>query len=112
MCYYNNVINTKEKRKERMNKIEYFKGVTIIVFLFLAVGICGWYETHYTRTGTVVRMRDDVAIIEDTCGFEWGYEDESLKVGDNVKMRMCTNGTDCYVEDDIIEKIEVCGGRD
>lgn len=72
--------------------------------------VVGYHETHYNRNGEVVEIQDGIVTIEDTTGNEWRWEtkpsEEAFQVGDNVRLKMFTNGTDYSIYDDKVLRIE------
>ena len=77
--------------------------------------VVGYHETHYNRNGEITQIQDGIVTVEDTTGNEWRWEmkpsEEAFQVGDNVRLRMFTNGTDTNIYDDCILSIEVCEAK-
>lgn len=90
----------------RKNTIETIKTIvllTIVAMLFLTVS---YLEPRYQRTDCVVVAieEDNLVVVEDTCGYTWTYyaDDEVPRVEDTVTLKMHTNNTTDYVEDDVV----------
>ena len=81
-----------------------FKTMTLLVLVVAILTVVGYVDTHYTRKDcTVVAIEEDnLVVVEDTCGYEWTYyaDDEVPRVEDTVTLKMHTNYTTNYVEDD------------
>jgi len=84
-------------------------GVIGALVVVLILGIAGWYETHYTITGTVVEVNtfQELVTVEDNDGNLWEFYGTNFQVNDTVKMVMDTNCTYNDIEDDEIEKVNV-----
>lgn len=81
------------------------KGVKTIAALLLVTicfCFCSYAETHYTRKGIVVEIKDNLVTVEDECGYLWDFEDDGYCIGDRVKLIMDTNHTDSDIFDDKI----------
>ena len=71
-----------------------------------AIMFGGYYENNYTRHECkVIEASGEGCIIEDRCGFTWYWEENGFNVGDTVEMKLNTNGTASYIEDDIIKSV-------
>lgn len=93
----------------RKNTIETIKTIvllTIVTMLFLTVS---YLEPRYQRTDcTVVAIEEDnLVVVEDGCGYEWTYyaDDEVPRVGDTITLKMHTNNTTNYIDDDVILEV-------
>ena len=84
-------------------------GVVSALVVMLILGIAGWYETHYTITGTVVKVNtfQELVTVEDNDGNLWEFYGTDFKISDTVKMVMDTNCTYNDIEDDEIEKVNI-----
>ena len=78
-----------------------------VIIIVLTLGIVGYNETHYTRVGNVIDVESDNAVIvQDQTGNEWAfYSDTDYSINDEVKMTMCTNGTDTIITDDEVVNV-------
>lgn len=83
-----------------------FLGFLIFIGFFLLIGKAGDIENHYWREGEVVEKIGSVLIIEDQYGDVWEYEDSNFQLGQHVKMKIFTNCTDGYIDDDEISKLK------
>lgn len=82
--------------------------VVALVALVLVTGIVGYIETHYTREAKVIELESDsVIVVEDATGNVWAFDGEGYAVGDEVAMKMHTNGTDSIITDDVIENVKL-----
>ena len=85
------------------------KKLTVIVLALLLIW-AGYTETHYTKPNCeVVRVDNNLVYVVDRIGNEWCFEDteNTYKTGALVKLKMSTNGTAEYYEDDKIVKVMV-----
>ena len=83
-----------------------FIGVIIAVVFIAVAGIVGRIESHYSRTGTVTEIENEMIVVEDTTGNLWAVEAADFAIGDTVSMEMFTRGTS-EIEDDIVEKVRL-----
>lgn len=89
-----------------MKQIKNFvTGATMVLFLLGIFGWAGNFETHYNATGNVKTIENGHAVIYDDTGNIWEYKDDSLRIGDKVKLKIFNNGTDTIKHDDVIEKV-------
>ena len=85
------------------------KGITIISFIVALFAIGGYYDTHYTKKDcTILSATETGIIIQDLQGHTWYYEAGGFHRGEHVTMKMHSNNTDGYVEDDIILAVVKC----
>lgn len=85
-------------------------GLIAMLFAFIVLpGIAGYVEHHYNRTGTVTRVNETVAEVEDTTGIIWEFnvDENSVSVGDEVKLKMYNNCTDSVIQDDEVVDFEI-----
>lgn len=82
------------------------KTMTLLTLVVAILTVVGYVDTHYTREDcTVVAIEEDnLVVVEDTCGYTWTYyaDDEVPRVEDTVTLKMHTNNTTDYVEDDVV----------
>lgn len=98
-----------------MNKIKDLAvGVLGFVAVISVVGRVGYWENHYDRQATVTDVvvceTEYLVEVEDAGGYTWEFyaeNREDFKMGDNVKMRMCTMDTDSNIFDDVIEDVKL-----
>ena len=79
----------------------------VLVGVFFSVG---YMESHYTRKDCEVTSVTKTGMtVTDKCGFTWHWEfdeNEKFERGERVNMKMYTSGTNSYIDDDEILKIE------
>ena len=79
----------------------------IAVLMMIGILVLGNYvEIHYSREATVTDRNGEIVTVVDMTGNEWEFavdEDDTLQVGNSVKLRMNTRGTDSDITDDIVE---------
>lgn len=82
----------------------------IIIIGMLAIGFiagAGHYDTHYTKKDCeVIAVTETEIVIEDPQKHIWKYETKDFSKGDIVTLKMYTNNTEGYIEDDVIIKVE------
>lgn len=79
------------------------KLINLVVVLVLALSLSTAFADIYPRTGVIVKIYNDVAVIEDGAGFLWEIDEpEDMIVGDVVSMIMVDNGTPESIFDDAI----------
>lgn len=84
--------------------------MTVMLIMFVALVLAGTIESNYTRTAKVAKVESGIVYLDDEVGnvWEWAEEEaDEFTEGQNVKMKMNTNGTTEYIYDDIIKSIEV-----
>lgn len=84
---------------------------TIAIILLLAVIIIppivgGTIERTYSMNAEVVLTINDKVILKDETGNLWDFIGDDFIIGDMVKIRFDTNGTDHTREDDIVENVK------
>lgn len=90
-----------------MKAKELFKGAIITGVLISLISIGGYYDTHYTKKDCkVIAASRTGAMIEDPQGHLWYYEGEGFSQNEILTLKMHTNYTDNFIDDDVIEKIE------
>ena len=90
--------------------VETIKVIMCLAFLTFALILAGAIESNYTRTAKVAKVENGIVYLDDEVGnvWEWAEEEaDEFTEGQNVKMKMNTNGTIEYIYDDIIKSIEV-----
>ena len=88
-----------------MRRRETVKNTLLVLVVIALVLFCGWMEPRYEREDCVVtEVRGNEAVAEDRCGYVWCYyvEDEAPSVGDVVTLKMHTNNTVDYIDDDVV----------
>lgn len=80
------------------------------MLLFIVLfGIVGYYSSQYTKTNCIVLQTTETGvIIEDLQGHIWHYEAGGFYKGEHVTMKMHSNNTDGYIEDDVILAVVKC----
>lgn len=85
-----------------MQKIkEFIIGLLVVVILVGGLGVVGGIETHYTRDVTVISIEDTKVVTEDKSNNVWVFEGTGYKEGQQLKLKMFTNGTDNVFDDEI-----------
>ena len=84
---------------------------TIAVILLLTVIIIppivgGTVERTYFMNAEVVLTINDKVVLKDETGNLWDFFGDDFIIGEMVKVRFDTNGTDYTREDDIVEKVK------
>lgn len=75
-----------------------------ITTALLFLGICGGYESTYTRRATITAIKGNTVYCQDSCGYLWKYEGEG-RIGDNITLVMNDNHTST-ITDDIITEVK------
>ena len=88
------------------------KIVLIIALLLGGLTFASEVEHKYTRYGTIIKIDENIASIEEAEGNIWEYELEGKELltfhkGDKVKMKMFDNCTPNNIYDDEIEKLTI-----
>lgn len=79
------------------------KRISVVLLFIVLFGTVSYYSSQYTKTNcTVLQATETGAIIEDLQGHIWYYETGGFHKGERVTMKMHSNYTDGYIEDDII----------
>ena len=82
------------------------KGLLTVILVGGLVFGC-YTEHNYTKPNCkVINATEQDILIEDLQGNLWAFEGaHTFKVGDCVKMKMFDNGTEGYVDDDVIKSV-------
>lgn len=84
-----------------------FKGAIITGMLVNLISIGGYYDTHYTKKDCkVIATAGNTVIIEDPQGHIWHYEGTGFSQNETLTLKMHTNYTDNFIDDDVIETIK------
>lgn len=75
------------------------------IMFTIILSIVSYTEQHYSRTGIITGIDNDIITITDTTGNEWQYEAKGYEEGQEVTLKMYTNTTDNIIKDDVITKI-------
>lgn len=90
-----------EKREEILGVIALIVGIIIFIFI---IGKVGYWELHYTMECKVIEINNNIVILEDTKGYLWEFENNSLEIGETYTVTFFNNDT--YTRnDDKIEKL-------
>ena len=74
----------------------------IMISLLLGVIFLADAKTnYYHKTMEVVKIENDIVVLEDVHGNLWEIEADELKVGDRVECKVNSYGTS-FIEDDVI----------
>lgn len=85
-----------------MKKAMTVLGVMVVVMIIF---LGGYIENHYNRHATVTDINNKVVTVADSTDNEWMFFAESENdyyVGQNVTLKMDTNGTDSIYDDFIV----------
>lgn len=83
------------------------RGLISIIGAVALMSCINNYESSYNRNAEVVSIENNVAILEDTCGYTWEWDIETrdnLFIGKQVILKMDSCHTDT-INDDIIKKV-------
>ena len=83
-----------------------FNTAVALALVSICFVFCSYIETHYTRTAKVVAVNDSLITAEDQNGYLWDFEDDSLNVGDEIRLIMDTNHTDSNIFDDKVVDVK------
>ena len=82
--------------------------VVLVLVFFIAPGVMGNIETHYTKKAVVVNVKDNnVVVVVDKNDEMWSFVGDSFSKGDKVKLTMFNNYTDDAIYDDEIVRATV-----
>lgn len=84
-----------------------FKSIVIVSLILFTILFCVYSDTHYSRTGWIQTTEtDNLFEFVDTKGHIWEFTDEELLIPNGTPIettvKMFTNNTTDYIEDDII----------
>lgn len=98
---------------DRMNKVFIIlKSILLGTVIFLVILFCAYSDTHYSRTGWIqtTGIKNEFEFIDIT-GHVWVFTDEELLIPTGTPIeatvKMFTNNTTDYIEDDIILDYEI-----
>lgn len=79
--------------------------------------ICAYSDTHYTRTGFIKHTaKPNLYIFTDTSGNDWEIINTDTFIPNNksvyASVKMFTNNTTDYINDDIITNIEIISSNE
>lgn len=90
--------------RKGIKTIAYYINCFLVCAFIIGLFLIGSYvDTHYTFNGSVVEIEDDLVVVEDFGGNQWGVYADGFQVGDNVKVYVDDNGTSTYNDDEIID---------
>lgn len=81
---------------------EKVKNIVFVVCIISILLFGGIIDTRYTMTGTVIDVKGNNVIVEDTTHNMWEFCDDNFEIGQKVKIRFYNNGTDDRFDDVII----------
>lgn len=84
-----------------------FKEFIVVVLITIMIVLCMIYESQYTRQAVVTHVDGYEVTVEDNCGYIWIFEGSIFSPGDEVVLYMNSMGSIDYIEDDIIERVEI-----
>lgn len=88
-----------------MKKGNIFKAILIVVAFILLFIFCSYIESHYSRSAEVTYRNENTVIAIDNVGYEWEFtvdDEDTLQVGNKIKLKMYTNYTDSDIFDDVV----------
>ena len=96
-----------KRRTVRKMKELFAQMFVAVLFLTIFCG-CSWYETHYTKTATVISVYENIVTVKDAFEDEWEFEDDEKQYykDDIVKLTMNSLGTIDNIYDDKIENVK------
>jgi len=83
-----------------------FTFVLMLIILFTVASIEGNLENTYTMDAEIVAISDEVISVKDSMNEVWEFYGDGFRIGDNVKVRFFTNGTDDTRYDDVIKSVK------
>lgn len=89
----------------RKKILEALSAVFVFFLLLSPAVIGGTIESTYYINAEVVAIEGDEVLIVDEDGEAWSFYGDDFRIGDKVKARFFTNGTDSTRLDDEIEKV-------
>ena len=81
------------------------KGLVIGIIIIGVLIVCGFVESHYTRTVVVQKVEGTEVVVEDCYGHQWTFEGEEFTEKQEIKVLMNNNNTDRNVLDDEIVRV-------
>lgn len=82
------------------------KTIAFASLVFFGLLIIAFFESHYSRIGTVTEVKGNTIEITDTTDNVWIFEGEkTFAEGTKVKLLMFNNDTEEFIYDDEIIKI-------
>lgn len=98
---------------DTMNKVFIIlKSILLATVIFLIILFCAYSDTHYSRTGWIqtTGIKNKFEFVDIT-GHVWVFIDEELLIPTGTPIeatvKMFTNNTTDYIEDDIILDYEI-----
>lgn len=88
-----------------MRKGDIFKMVLVVVTFVLLLAFCSYIESHYSRKAEVTYRNGNTVIATDNVGYKWEFtidDEDTLQVGNKIKLKMYTNYTDSDIFDDVV----------
>ena len=84
-------------------EVRYLKHLIIVTIITAVVFvILNAYTSRYNREVTVTGIGNGIVTCVDLAGESWAFRGEGFYIGEQVKLRMSTNGTESDTRDDII----------
>jgi hypothetical protein len=81
------------------------KRIVVGIVIIGVLMICGFVESHYTRTVIVQKVEGAEVVVEDCYGHQWVFEGEGFTEKQEIKVLMNSNDTDRNVLDDKIVRV-------
>ena len=85
---------------------EYIKGLLVLIVFIITLIFCSKIETNYSIKGSVIQVRGNNTLVQDTKGNEWECITDEFNVNDKVILIMHNNHTDKNLKDDYILSIK------
>lgn len=83
-----------------------FTLVLVLIILFAVACFEGNLENTYTMNAEIVAISGEVVSVKDSMDEVWEFYGDGFRIGDNVKVRFFTNGTDNTRYDDVIKSVK------
>lgn len=84
------------------------KTICAIIMILGIMFILAYSETHYTRTGHIIKVEDNVYSFSDGTGNNWEfYSDTIIPINAIVNAKFYTNNTIDNIKDDMLIDYEI-----
>lgn len=84
------------------------KTILIVALAIVAFLIVGHIESHYTAMAVVTYTNSNGYVTAvDKNGEVWAFYGDNFSNGDEVKLKMFTNGTDSIYDDEVVKAVKV-----
>lgn len=87
---------------------DFVKVILITILAIVAFLIVGHIESHYTTMAVVTYINSNGYVTAvDKNGEVWAFYGDNFSNGDEVKLKMFTNGTDSIYDDEVVKAVKV-----